>query len=270
MDDPERSERGSSVKCYEVTQCGEKERDACYVWNSFRSNPADLENIQCWVLKHVFQQENQELIKKCLNCRYYLLIKQDTGIASDFESDVASINCEGTINNEKVRALGEIWEKLKQSNKNTVLLNLSKVNNIYSSGLGMIAKIHKEAHDKNGILIVLGAQGYAMTIFESTKMSKILAMVPDSRAARELLDKRKEAAKPPAPPPPSKKRPPCWEYWKNHNPRNATLCDECFRKINPGKDPCWMVEGVIEGVSFQYVNEDCQDCDYFGEFGKSG
>jgi hypothetical protein len=30
------------------------------------------------------------------------------------------------------------------------------------------------------------------------------------------------------------------------------------------------VDGMIEGISFQYVNEDCETCPYFEEFGKAG
>ena len=69
-----------------------------------------------------------------------------------------------------------------------------------------------------------------------------------------------EAAKP-------KERPPCREYFKNHNPRNATTCDKCFRKINPTNEPCWIVDGIIEGVSFQYVNDECEDCPHFVAWG---
>ena len=62
------------------------------------------------------------------------------------------------------------------------------------------------------------------------------------------------------------KRPECWVFWKNHNPKNATTCDECFKKIKPTGKPCWIVDGMIEGISFQYVDEDCESCHYFEEF----
>jgi anti-sigma B factor antagonist len=261
------------VKCYEVTRCGDKERETCYVWNNLRSNPTDFENIQCWVLKNVFQQEDQELIKKCLSCKYYVMMKKGKELVTDYDAELALIACEGTINEDKMLAIGEVWERLKKNNKTKVILNLAKVTNIYSAGLGIIVKIHKEAQDRGGKLVVAGAGGYVQVTFESTRVARLLALAPDVAAAREIFEeirKKQEAevqavkAPPPLPP---KQRPPCWEFHHNHNPRNATLCDECFRKINPSKDPCWIVEGNIEGVSFQYVNEDCESCDYYREFG---
>jgi hypothetical protein len=65
----------------------------------------------------------------------------------------------------------------------------------------------------------------------------------------------------------TKKYVPCWEYWKNQNPRNATNCDECFHRKNAPQRPCWIVEGLVEGVVFHFINETCVDCRYFEEFG---
>jgi anti-anti-sigma factor len=177
------------------------------------------------------------------------------------------------INYERTRGISEVWERLKKSNKFKIVLDLTSVNNIYSCGLGAIVKIHKETQEAGGMLVVVGAQAYVKATLDSTKLSRLLRLVTDHRQARELFDSVKkkadeeriraeEAAKP-------KVRVPCWQYFKNHNPRNATTCDECFRKINPTNEPCWIVDGVIEGVSFQYVNEDCESCEYFLEYGSA-
>jgi hypothetical protein len=60
--------------------------------------------------------------------------------------------------------------------------------------------------------------------------------------------------------------PQCWEYWHDHNPKNATTCEECWRKAKPSVQFCWLVEGTIEGVTFRYINEDCESCEYYLKF----
>ena len=263
------------MKCFELTRCSEKERESCFVWNSLHDNPEDMENVKCWVIKGAYQQDNREQLQKCQKCKYYVMLNKDTGVVSGYDADLAVINCEGTINNDRSKALEKIWENLKKSNKFKVLLRMSDVKNVYSCGLGVIIKIHKEAASAGGMLVVEGAHDYVKTIFESARLDKILhltATTADSKALFEIQKKKQETAAPTVEKPqpvkaPPKERVPCYVYWENHNPRNATTCDECFRKIKPSDQPCWIVEGMVEGISFQYVNEECQECGYFGEFG---
>ncbi|MBD3346464.1 MAG: STAS domain-containing protein [Chitinivibrionales bacterium] len=258
------------MKCYELTKCSKEQQEKCFVWNNFRENPDDFENIKCWVLKSVHQQENRDLLKKCLKCEYYLMMNRNAGLISDFDADIAVVTCEGVVNNDKTRAISEIWEKIKSKNKFKVILDFSAVNNIYSCGLGLLVKIHKETKQNGGKLVIIGAGGYVLTSFKSTKLDRLLTLVQTTAEAGNVFDalkeKRDAAAAEKEKKEKPKRRPPCWEYWDNHNPDNATTCDECFKKINPSNAPCWIVEGMVEGVSFQYVNEDCESCEYFMEF----
>lgn len=264
--------RGTIVKCYEIRQCTDKERESCYVWNSFRDKPDELENVKCWVLKDVYHVDNRDQLKQCLKCKYYLMMNAKAELVTDFDPEVAMIRCDGVINYEKTRGINEVWAKLKKGNHFKVVLDLTEVENVYSCGLGAIVKMHKECREAGGMLVVVGVQAYVKATLESTKLSRLLFQAPDRASAKQVFDrikkkeveqseaKKAEEAKP-------KERVPCWEYFKNHNPRNATTCDECFTKINPTNEPCWIVDGIIEGVSFQYVNEDCEECEYFREFG---
>jgi hypothetical protein len=134
------------------------------------------------------------------------------------------------------------------------------------------------------MLVITGCRDYLLTIFQSSKLTKILHFAPEKAAAMQLFDaakrKREEAAlraaeaarkaaEPVMPAPPQRKKfIPCWEYWNNRNPRNATTCEECFHRQNPKGRPCWIIDGDVEGVTFQFVNESCADCRYFEEFGK--
>jgi anti-sigma B factor antagonist len=235
----------------------------------FRDEPDNFEEVKCWILKGAYQADNREQLQQCRQCDYYLMMQEKEGIVSDFDTGLAIITCSGVINNDKTRALEKIWTELKQNKKTHVLLDVREVNNIYSCGLGIIVRMHKETAEGGGILVVVGAHGYLLSMIESIRLNRVLHLEMDIRAAKERIDRlkekkaeEKEAKKKKKP----KERPPCWVYWNNHNPKNANTCDECFRKINPTEQPCWIIEGVIEGVSFQYVNEDCESCPYFVEF----
>jgi anti-anti-sigma factor len=264
------------VKCYELTKCSKEMRDACYVWNSFRDNPQDMENVKCWVLKGAYQEQSGEQFGKCRQCAYYITMNQETGISSDADADVAVVTCEGTINVERTGALEKVWGNLKQHNRTKIILDITRVNNIYSCGLGAIIKIHKESAAANGMLVAIVAEGYISNLFAVTKLSRILRIVKNHRDAHDIFDSLKkkevetqikaaETARPAKP----KERPACYVYFKDHNPKNATTCDECYKKIKPSGQPCWVVDGMIEGISFQYVDEECESCPYFVEFGPS-
>jgi anti-sigma B factor antagonist len=251
-----------------------EEREACYAWNNFRDNPQDMDNVKCWILKGAYQEESGQQLKKCKRCAYYISMNRETGISSDLDSDVAVVTCEGTINAERTKALEKVWENLKQHNRVKVILDISRVNNVYSCGLGAIIKMHKDTAAAKGILVVVVSEGYVTNLFSVTKLSRILCIVKNHRDAHDIFESLKkkeseakekavEAAKPVKP----KERPACYVYFKNHNPKNATNCDECYKKIKPSGQPCWVVDGMIEGISFQYVGEECESCPYFAEFG---
>ena len=235
-----------------------------------------FDNIKCWILKGACNDENKEQNKKCLSWNYYLLMNRDSGIVSDLNSDLAVITCEGTINNQRNSALQKTWRTLREHRKNNVLLDLSHVSNIYSSGLGTIITMHKDTKAAGGFLVIVCPDGYVLNLFSVTKLARIVTLSPDQRQARDAFEalKRRQAQKAAqavsaatqtkiAPKP----RPPCFVYWKDKNPRNATGCDECSKKIKTSDKPCWIVDGLIEGISFQYVNEGCETCEYYAEFG---
>ena len=176
------------VKCYDVTACSAKERETCYVWNSFRENPQDMENIKCWILKGVYQEENKDLYAQCKQCKYYLLMNRDSAVVSDYDADLAIVTCEGAINNDRGKALEKAWQTLKSHGKNNVLLDLSRVNNIYSSGLGAVITIHKNTQAEKGLLIIVCPDGYVKNLFQVTKLSRLLKIIGNQREAHDAYD----------------------------------------------------------------------------------
>ncbi len=264
------------MKCFEITKCTEQDRKSCIVWDTYKDIPQGLENIRCWVIKCVYQEENRAQLLKCHKCQYYIRMNQNSGISSNINDEIALITCEGSINNDKAKALDQIWSTLKKNEKFKVLMDISKVNNIYSCGLGEIVKIHRETALHNGVLVIFGAQETVEKIFLAVKLNHLFNLVPDQEAAMAIFNnlKKKElaaidAAKPKPAPIPAlqvKTRIPCWDYWKGKNPKNVTKCDECFKKITKSKDPCWVINGIVEGITFQFTNEECLTCAYFEEF----
>jgi anti-anti-sigma factor len=267
------------MKCFETKKCAQKERDSCFVWNSFGKTPEEMENIKCWMLKGASNDEKKKQSEKCGGCLYFQAMNRDPGIASETDADLATITGEGTINNERNKALEKTWETLKGHSKIYVLLDLSRVTNIYSSGLGTIIAIHKETQAMGGLLVVLCPDGYVKSLMKVTKLARILNLTGNLRDAHDAIAEHKKSRAPkmvrespekePPKPAAPRERPPCWVHWKNKNPRNATTCDECFKKLKPTTQPCWIVEGMIEGISFHYINEECETCPYFEEFGKN-
>lgn len=266
------------MKCFEITKCSEQDRNSCIVWKTYKDLPLEFDNIKCWVIKGVYQEENKAQFQKCRKCDYYQKMHQNSGISASLSSDVAIVTCEGSINNDKTRALDQVWASLKKNGKYKILMDISNVTNIYSCGLGELIKIHKETTANKGVLLLVGANGTVKTILLAAKLERLLNLIDDQDAAvkyfQDLKKKEQEAieaASRPAPKPPReiKTRIPCWVYWEGKNPSNATRCDECYKKTANSKDPCWIIEGMVEGISFQYVNEACTGCKYFDEFCES-
>ena len=75
------------MKCYEITKCSDKEREQCFVWNSFREDPEDFENLKCWILKGMYHEEDKGQREKCKKCKYYITINHETGLATEYSAD---------------------------------------------------------------------------------------------------------------------------------------------------------------------------------------
>lgn len=262
------------MKCYQTRPCSEKQRQHCYVWNSFAQNPDELENVKCWVLKGAYQHDNRKQLLQCQRCEYYQAINQKTGINSALDTNSARISCQGVLNNDRTRVLEQVWAAIPPQGRMRVVLQLGELNNIYSCGLGMLIRMHKETQQAGGILVVEGASGYVEELLYSTRLHRILNLSKSEAESRALFERLVQRP-PTANPAQSAQEPayeklakvPCYEYWNNHYPKNATNCDECFQKKEQSTRPCWLVDGVIEGVSFEYVNEECEECEYYRRFG---
>ncbi|MDF2571665.1 MAG: anti-anti-sigma factor [Sporomusa sp.] len=55
-----------------------------------------------------------------------------------------------------------------------IRFDLSKLNYIDSSGLGVLVTVHKRTAEKNGRLVLAGVQGMAAEILKRTRLDKVL------------------------------------------------------------------------------------------------
>lgn len=260
------------MKCFELHKCSKEEREQCFVYRSY-PDKTDLDGVKCWIMNGAFQKGNDSQLEKCLNCPYYKDLNKDSGISQLERTNATVISVTGTINNDRSKSLEDVLGVLLDKKRYYTVLDLTNVNNIYSCGLGTIIRMHKEMVSRGGAFFVVNPQPYIMSIFESTKLTRFLSIFEKEQEAitaieekirgREQKKEQKKISEETAKELEKKKTQKCWEYWNNHNPKNANTCDECYRKNTDPRQPCWIVEGTVEGVSFQYVNEDCENCDFF-------
>ena len=266
------------------------------MWNQFRETPEQMDSIKCWVVKGTFNEKTGAVEGACASCKYYLMQNGPESVVSDYNNNLAIITLSGTINAAKAAALLKVYGTLEEYKKKIIVIDVSRATLIYSVGLSALVRIHQDLEQKKGEMLIAGASPVLMQIFETARLAKLFSFVKskeavaDRAAAKERAEAEAKAAERNAlaaaekaaqeaeaksqrdaedvkPPMPTRKFVRCFEYWNNHNPKNVNTCDECFRKINPSNTPCWVVEGELDGVSFQFVNEDCVDCKYFEEFG---
>lgn len=262
------------VKCFKVTGCSEELRKNCPAWTSFETDSQAMEEIKCWVIKNIYHPDQKQQLAKCRKCAYYIQLNKNS-ISSDTSKVAAIIKCTGSLNNDRTRALEKVWDTVKTSGKLFFILDFSEVTNIYSCAMGMLVRIFKDIEKLNGHLILSGANHFTLNILKSFHFDEILQMEADisdalgtinelihqeeeEKRLKDEAEKEVEAAKIAA-----RKRAHCWEYFNDYNPKNATQCNECFRKITQNTSPCWIVDGFIEGISFQFVCEECLDCSYY-------
>ncbi|HWR44184.1 STAS domain-containing protein [Sporomusa sp.] len=67
----------------------------------------------------------------------------------------------------------ELLEAIEQGVKD-IRFDLSKLNYIDSSGLGVLVTVHKRTIEKNGRLVLTGVQGMAAEILKRTRLDKVL------------------------------------------------------------------------------------------------
>ncbi len=176
------------MKCYEVKGCSEKARENCFVYQNFRNNIAEMENLSCWILKKGSGTANSE-DQKCPSCPYYQKINQNSINVNIGEYETVVIECCGTLNAIRCAALSKVAERLSKVKRGRVVLDLSNVNNIYSCALGLIVRFYKQCSDLGGRLVIVGATGYVKIALASSKLDRFILQVETIKEAYCAMSK---------------------------------------------------------------------------------
>lgn len=82
----------------------------------------------------------------------------------------------GSIYSEEARQIQEKTLRFIEHGHKTFSFDLSKVDYIDSSGLGVFVSINKQALKKGGSMKISGTQGLVKEIFEMTRLTKLLGI----------------------------------------------------------------------------------------------
>lgn len=69
----------------------------------------------------------------------------------------------------------EILEQIDRG-ATEISIDLSELNYIDSTGLGVLITIHKRTKEKNGKIVIRGAQGMVEQLFKRTRLDRVLTM----------------------------------------------------------------------------------------------
>lgn len=69
----------------------------------------------------------------------------------------------------------EILEQIDRG-ATEISIDLSGLNYIDSTGLGVLITIHKRTKEKNGKIVIRGAQGMVEQLFKRTRLDRVLTM----------------------------------------------------------------------------------------------
>ncbi|MGM8214029.1 anti-sigma F factor antagonist [Bacillaceae bacterium W0354] len=111
-------------------------------------------------------------------------------LISEFEKreDVLLVRLTGELDHHEAERLKGEWQQhLKQGNIKHVVVNLSGLTFMDSSGLGVFLGRYKEVKQLNGEMVVCSYNQSIKRLFELSGLFKLVGTAPDERAALESL-----------------------------------------------------------------------------------
>jgi anti-anti-sigma factor len=245
---------------------------------------------QCWLF---VQDDAGRLNKKCGKCPYYLEFQEAETVRVEYAEGEAVVFLKGLFTEKRVSELKAVLEGVMAKAVNTVCLDCSSLGQLPHTGLGVMLQCFKALKAKNRHFFIINPQAPFKAELESTKLIKIFPMAATVEAARQVVRKheaemrkreeerrakeareREEARAKEARAREEKKKQRmeeaktmrCWIFFKGQNPKNATPCSACHYKASGSDRHCWMVVGEIDGVTFEYIEEECMSCAYYIKF----
>jgi len=100
------------------------------------------------------------------------------------EYGMAIIDLDGDINAFAESALVAAYLEASETQPSTVALNFSQVDYINSTGIALIVSLLARARKEKRAVIAFGLSDHFAEIFEITRLSDFMRIVPDEAAAR--------------------------------------------------------------------------------------
>ena len=100
------------------------------------------------------------------------------------EGDVAVIDLQGDINAFAEATLINAYVEATATEAKSLALNFSEVEYINSTGIALIVGLLARARNDNQAVIAFGLSDHFTNIFEITRLSDFMQIVPDEAAAR--------------------------------------------------------------------------------------
>jgi len=88
------------------------------------------------------------------------------------------VSLKGDIYIEQADELSGVFNKIIEKNPREVVINLSGLKSISSSGIGKIVFLYKGIHKNNGKLRITGVNETIMQIFRIIKLDKLMEVEP--------------------------------------------------------------------------------------------
>lgn len=93
------------------------------------------------------------------------------------EKDQVRVILKGSMHVEDAGILrGKLLEIIDQGQKN-FLVDMSNLDYIDSTGLGVLVTIHKRALQKNGTVTIKGLKGAVQDLFDLTRLNKVFTII---------------------------------------------------------------------------------------------
>lgn len=99
------------------------------------------------------------------------------------ESGVAIIDLIGEINGFAEEAMNEVFAEAKSHDPETIMLNFGQVSYINSTGIALIVGMLAHARTSHIPLVTFGLSDHYVEIFNITRLSDFMTIVPDEVSA---------------------------------------------------------------------------------------
>jgi len=112
-----------------------------------------------------------------------------TNVSVNYEEGILMVTLSGEVTLLQSNEFkGKIKEELAKLNTNKLILDLSQVPLLDSSGLGMLISLFKYINQEQGIIVFVGMTDYVRKIIGFAKLDKIFTIVDNVDMAKKMMN----------------------------------------------------------------------------------